>query len=222
LHRRGYRQSAVEAPVKENLAAALLLRSGWPEIAAAGGAFADPMCGSGTFVIEAALIAGQHAPGLLRRRFGFERWLGHDAEAWTAVRDAAQAQSTLGALERGRFSGSDVSQDAVRATLANATRAGIAECVTVQRREIEDLEPGKFASGLVFVNPPYGARLGEVGDLAPLYRSLGNALMRCFPAGKPASLRQSAARSRARAARAPLAHLFQRPDRVSPAAVRAR
>ena len=95
LHRRGYRQSAVEAPVKENLAAALLLRSGWPEIAAAGGAFADPMCGSGTFVIEAALIAGQHAPGLFRRRFGFERWLGHDAAAWTTVRDAAQAQSTL-------------------------------------------------------------------------------------------------------------------------------
>jgi len=181
LHRRGYRQSAVEAPVKENLAAALLLRSGWPEIAAAGGAFADPMCGSGTFVIEAALIAGQHAPGLFRRRFGFERWLGHDAAAWTAVREEAQAQSTLTALERGRFSGSDVSLDAVRATLANATRAGIGECVAIQRRALEDLEPNKFAAGLVFVNPPYGARLGEVGDLAPLYRSLGDALMRCFP-----------------------------------------
>ena len=79
LHRRGYRQSGVEAPLKENLAAALLLRCGWPAIAASGGAFVDPMCGSGTLVIEAALIAADFAPGLLRRRFGFERWLQHDA-----------------------------------------------------------------------------------------------------------------------------------------------
>ena len=79
LHRRGYRQSGVEAPLKENLAAALLLRAGWPEIAERGGSFVDPMCGSGTLVIEAALIAARVAPGLLRRRFGFERWRGHDA-----------------------------------------------------------------------------------------------------------------------------------------------
>jgi 23S rRNA (guanine2445-N2)-methyltransferase / 23S rRNA (guanine2069-N7)-methyltransferase len=181
LHRRGYRQSAVEAPVKENLAAALLLRSGWPEIAAQGGAFADPMCGSGTFVIEAALIAAHHAPGLFRRRFGFDRWLGHDADAWSALRSEAESQSTLGQLEPGRFSGSDANLDAARAALANVARAGLGERVTISRRSIEDLTPSRFESGLVFVNPPYGARLGEVGELAPLYRVLGETLLRCYP-----------------------------------------
>jgi 23S rRNA (guanine2445-N2)-methyltransferase / 23S rRNA (guanine2069-N7)-methyltransferase len=181
LHRRGYRQSAVEAPVKENLAAALLLRCGWPEIAEAGGAFADPMCGSGTFVIEAAMIAAHHAPGLYRRRFGFERWLGHDAAAWSALRAAAEAQSTVSQLEPGRFSGSDVDLAAVRAALANVARAGLAERAAIARRSIEDLEPSRFTSGLVFVNPPYGARLGEVNELAPLYRALGEALLRSFP-----------------------------------------
>ncbi|NIQ98368.1 MAG: 23S rRNA (guanine(2445)-N(2))/(guanine(2069)-N(7))-methyltransferase, partial [Desulfuromonadales bacterium] len=82
LHRRGYRQEAGEAPLKENLAAALLIYCGWPEIAAAGGAFCDPMCGSGTLPIEAALIAGDVAPGLLRKRFGFEKWTGHDDALW--------------------------------------------------------------------------------------------------------------------------------------------
>ena len=92
LHRRGYRQSGVEAPLKENLAAALLLRCGWPAIAAEGGAFVDPMCGSGTLVIEAALMAADVAPGLLRRRFGFERWLQHDAALWQSLREAALAR----------------------------------------------------------------------------------------------------------------------------------
>jgi 23S rRNA (guanine2445-N2)-methyltransferase / 23S rRNA (guanine2069-N7)-methyltransferase len=181
LHRRGYRQSAVEAPVKENLAAALLLRSGWSEIAASGGAFADPMCGSGTLVIEAALIAAHHAPGLFRRRFGFERWLGHDAGLWTTLRSEAESQSRLAQLEPGRFSGSDASLEAVRATLANVARAGLGDRATISRRSIEDLAPSPFASGLVFVNPPYGARLGEAGELAPLYRALGAALLRCYP-----------------------------------------
>jgi 23S rRNA (guanine2445-N2)-methyltransferase / 23S rRNA (guanine2069-N7)-methyltransferase len=181
LHRRGYRQSAVEAPVKENLAAALLLRSGWPEIAAKGGAFADPMCGSGTFVIEAALIAANHAPGLFRRHFGFERWLGHDVAAWSTVRSDVESRSTLSQLEPGRFSGSDASLEAVRAALANVARAGLGERVTISRRSIEELTPTRFASGLVFVNPPYGARLGEVGELASLYRALGAALLRCYP-----------------------------------------
>jgi len=87
LHRRGYRQSGVEAPLKENLAAALLLRCGWPAIAADGGAFADPMCGSGTLVIEAALMAADVAPGLLRRRFGFERWRQHQPDTWAELRE---------------------------------------------------------------------------------------------------------------------------------------
>jgi 23S rRNA (guanine2445-N2)-methyltransferase / 23S rRNA (guanine2069-N7)-methyltransferase len=98
LHRRGYRQAGVDAPLKENLAAALLVRSGWPAVAEAGGAFYDPMCGSGTLVIEAALIAANVAPGLLRRRFGFERWLGHDAATWQALKSEADARRRIDAL----------------------------------------------------------------------------------------------------------------------------
>ncbi|MCE5191341.1 MAG: THUMP domain-containing protein, partial [Actinomycetia bacterium] len=91
LHRRGYRAPGeqAEAPLKENLAAALLVRAGWPAIARAGGSLFDPMCGSGTLVIEGALMAADRAPGLLRQRWGFDGWLGHDADVWHAVLDEA-------------------------------------------------------------------------------------------------------------------------------------
>ena len=154
LHQRGYRQSAVEAPIKENLAAALLLRCGWPGIAEAGGAFVDPMCGSGTLVIEAALIAGRIAPGLLRRRFGFERWRQHDGELWARLRADALAARTLDVLEPGRLRGFDRDQSAIRASLANANRAGLAECLVFERRELAQLPAATAATGLALVNPP--------------------------------------------------------------------
>jgi 23S rRNA (guanine2445-N2)-methyltransferase / 23S rRNA (guanine2069-N7)-methyltransferase len=181
LHERGYRQSRVEAPLKENLAAALLLRCGWPEIAAAGGAFVDPMCGSGTLVIEAALMAGQVAPGLLRRRFGFERWRQHDADLWARLRETALAARRMESLGRGRLRGFDHDQTAIRASLANTNRAGLAEHVVLERRELEQLAPATESTGLALVNPPYGVRLGEEGELEPLYAALGQALLRCHP-----------------------------------------
>ena len=92
LHRRGYRGEAGEAPLKENVAAGILLRAGWPQLAAEGAGFLDPMCGSGTLVIEAALIAAHRAPGLGREYFGFLGWRGHDPQLWARVRAAAQAQ----------------------------------------------------------------------------------------------------------------------------------
>jgi 23S rRNA (guanine2445-N2)-methyltransferase / 23S rRNA (guanine2069-N7)-methyltransferase len=147
LHRRGYRQSGVEAPLKENLAAALLLRCGWPAIAAQGGAFVDPMCGSGTFVIEAALIAADIAPGLLRRRFGFERWRQHDASAWSALREAAVARRNLEVLGRGRFRGFDRDQTAIRASLANSGRAGVGDHVVFERRELASLASAQEPAG---------------------------------------------------------------------------
>ena len=98
LHRRGYRGRQGPAPLRETLAAAVLLRAGWPEIAAAGGAFVDPMCGSGTLPIEAALLAGDIAPGLLRRRFGFEGWRGHDAALWQRLRTDDEARRGGGRL----------------------------------------------------------------------------------------------------------------------------
>ena len=180
LHRRGYRQSGVEAPLKENLAAALLLRAGWPGIALAGGAFADPMCGSGTLVIEAALIAAAIAPGLLRRRFAFERWLQHDAAAWQQLREQAVAARRLESPEPGRLRGYDRDLTAIRASLANSNRAGLGDRLVFERRELGGLEPAQEANGLVLVNPPYGARLGEEETLAPVYAELGQTLMRCF------------------------------------------
>ena len=139
LHQRGYRQSALEAPLKENLAAALLLRCGWSEIAAAGGAFVDPMCGSGTLVIEAALIAARIAPGLLRRRFGFERWRQHDPATWTRLRDEALAARLMETLVPGRLRGFDRDQSAIRAAIANASRAGLADALVFERREVAQL-----------------------------------------------------------------------------------
>jgi len=181
LHRRGYRQSGVEAPMKENLAAALLMRCGWPAIAAEGGAFADPMCGSGTLVVEAALMAAHVAPGLLRRRFGFERWLQHDSRAWNDLREAALAQRDLAALGTGRLRGYDRDQTAIRASLANAGRAGIGDHVFFERREVTSLPAATEPTGLVLVNPPYGARLEDESTLGPLYAQLGQALIGRFP-----------------------------------------
>jgi 23S rRNA (guanine2445-N2)-methyltransferase / 23S rRNA (guanine2069-N7)-methyltransferase len=181
LHRRGYRQAGVEAPLKENLAAALLLRSGWASMAAQGAAFYDPMCGSGTLVIEAALIAAAIAPGLLRKRFGFERWLQHDAVLWDELRGKAESERKLDTLEVGRCAGSDRDQSAIRAALANANRAGLGNHLLFDRRDVSNLPATKYATGLVVVNPPYGVRIGDPEKIEALYASLGDKLLRCFP-----------------------------------------
>jgi len=208
LHRRGYRQAGVEAPLKENLAAALLLRCGWPETAARGGAFADPMCGSGTLVIEAGLIAADVAPGLLRKRFGFDRWLGHDAPAWDLLRTEARARTRIDDLEPGRLRGSDASQDAVRAAIANSNRAGLGDHLIFERRAIADLTPSDRAPGLVLVNPPYGARLGAAAGLGALYRELGAALLRCYPGWDAAVLTGNPPLGRELGLRAQRTHTF--------------
>ncbi len=181
LHRRGYRQSGVEAPLKENLAAALLVRCGWPAMADAGASFVDPMCGSGTLVIEAALMAAEVAPGLLRRRFGFERWLQHDAAAWEELRAAALARRRTDTLGQGRFRGYDRDQTAIRAALANSGRSAVGDHLVFERRGLAELPRAAEAQGLVLVNPPYGVRLEEVATLEPLYAQLGTRLMECFP-----------------------------------------
>ena len=181
LHRRGYRQSGVEAPLKENLAAALLLRCGWPTIAAEGGGFADPMCGSGTLVIEAALMAADIAPGLLRRRFGFERWRQHRPETWEELRAEALARRRPEAVSPGRFRGYDRDQSAIRAALANSGRCGVGDHIVFERRELAQCPRASEPQGLVLVNPPYGARLEEVASLEPTYALLGTKLMECFP-----------------------------------------
>ncbi len=208
LHRRGYRQSGVEAPLKENLAAALLLRAGWPEIAERGGPFLDPMCGSGTLVIEAALMAARIAPGLLRRRFGFERWRQHDAATWAALREAAEARRDLASLGAGRLRGFDREQSAVRAAIANANAAGLGDHVVFERRDLSNLEKTALPPGLVMVNPPYGVRLGDEEKLAPLYATLGSRLIACFPGWEAAVFTGNPPLGRALRLRAYRQHAF--------------
>jgi 23S rRNA (guanine2069-N7)-methyltransferase / 23S rRNA (guanine2445-N2)-methyltransferase len=176
LHRRGYRGGQGAAPLKENLAAAILLRAGWPAVAAAGGGFVDPMCGSGTLPIEAALIAADIAPGLLRERFGFERWKGHDPDAWAAVRRAAEARRQPELLTPGRIRGFDRDPVAIRDAEANALRAGLDKRLFFQRAELAKLPAAPAPAGLVAVNPPYGERIGEAEELRALYALLGERL----------------------------------------------
>ena len=173
LHRRGYRERQLVAPLKENLAASILLRAQWPRIAAAGGSFVDPMCGSGTLPIEAALIAGDVAPGQLRSRFGFTRWRGHDARLWDRLVAEARERQSRGKLAPGRFFGFDADPAAIRAAAGNAARAGLAGVVQFSRAPLDALPPAPAATGLLATNPPYGERLGQAEDLQVLYATLG-------------------------------------------------
>jgi 23S rRNA (guanine2445-N2)-methyltransferase / 23S rRNA (guanine2069-N7)-methyltransferase len=176
LHRRGYRGGQGAAPLKENLAAAILLRAGWPAIAAAGGSFVDPMCGSGTLPIEAALIAADIAPGLLRGGFGLERWRQHDPDAWAAVRTAAERRRQLALLTPGRIRGYDRDPSAIRDAEANAAAAGLDKRLLFQRCELAKLPAAHAPTGLLAVNPPYGERIGGTEELRALYALLGERL----------------------------------------------
>ena len=194
LHRRGYRRAAGPAPLKENVAAALLLRAGWPEIAAEGGALVDPMCGSGTIPIEGALIAGDIAPGLSREGFGFESWKMHLPELWQSLVEEAE-ERRRGGLERiPRITGFDKDRRSVTAAVESARVLGIEGNVHFEKRELSSaLPPGKKLgkgryAGLVAVNPPYGIRLGNKDELLPLYRGLGRVLKHSFPGWKAAIL----------------------------------
>ncbi|MEA1048766.1 bifunctional 23S rRNA (guanine(2069)-N(7))-methyltransferase RlmK/23S rRNA (guanine(2445)-N(2))-methyltransferase RlmL [Lamprobacter modestohalophilus] len=148
LHRRGWRIQGGAAPLKETLAAALLLRAGWPEIAAGGGELLDPLCGIGTLVIEGALIAADIAPGLRRDYWGFSGWRGHDQAAWSAWRtllaEAKERRATgLHRLARSstRLRGSDLDPAAIKAAHANASHAGLAGHVQFERQALEDCRP---------------------------------------------------------------------------------
>ncbi|TVP77393.1 bifunctional 23S rRNA (guanine(2069)-N(7))-methyltransferase RlmK/23S rRNA (guanine(2445)-N(2))-methyltransferase RlmL [Thioalkalivibrio sp.] len=182
LHRRGYRREGRTAPLKENLAAAMLFRADWPELASEGGAFVDPMCGSGTLLIEAAWMAGDCAPGLLRRHYGFLNWRGHDDAAWESLLDEALERREQGIGHLPPILGFDEDPDALETTHDHLTRAGLSGRVQAERREIGQARPpGGAVRGLVATNPPYGERLGEAHELLPLYLRLGETLKRHFP-----------------------------------------
>ncbi len=182
LHRRGYRGAAGEAPLKENVAAGVLVRSGWPNLAGSGAEFLDPMCGSGTLVIEAALMAAHCAPGLRREYFGFLGWRGHDEALWRRVREEANAPCLAAAEPTTIIRGLDHNPAAVRDARANAERAGISRWVRFEVGELSRAAPASESStrGLLCTNPPYGVRLDSLEAARAVHRELGETLRARF------------------------------------------
>ena len=184
LHQRGYRLGKGLAPLKENLAAGMLLRAGWPEVYAAGGGLVDPMCGSGTLLIEAALMVADVAPGLRRDYFGFLGWRGHDGALWKTLHEEAQARALHGAQSlRPVFFGFDRDASVLREAVHNAQYAQMSGFVHLGKQSLEHLHrPHELATpGLVICNPPYGERMGADAGLVDLYRLLGTTLKSEFP-----------------------------------------
>ena len=181
LHRRGYRRDGGVAPLKENLAAAILLKAGWPEIAAAGGSLLDPLCGSGTLPIEAALIAGDVAPGLGRDYFGFLGWRQHAEDEWQELIAEAEFRQRQGRDKMPSIVGFDADSASVRAAQQNAKRAGVGDRVHLERRELDQARPAKNRTGLLVANPPYGERMGDEVELVELYTRIGELLKNRFP-----------------------------------------
>lgn len=172
LHRRGYRQEIAKAPLRETLAAAMVLASGWRS----GEPLLDPMCGSGTIPIEAALIARGVAPGL-KREFQFMSWPSFDQALWNEILEKARRSMTASSE---KIRGSDRDAGAIQAAARNAERAGVAdtvhfsvEAISQALGELEELATG---TGWILTNPPYGIRIGESDDLRNLYARLGTAL----------------------------------------------
>ncbi|SIQ26484.1 23S rRNA m(2)G-2445 methyltransferase [Aeromonas sp. RU39B] len=195
LHQRAYRQGTGEAPLKENLAVAMLLRSGW-----AGEPLLDPMCGSGTLLIEAAFIAADVAPGLNRPRWGFENWLGHDPALWQSLKMEAQVRAKRG-LGRvgGKIIGRDSDERVLAKARANAKAAGVGHLIEFSVGDAVKLtNPLKGAPvvegtavGMLICNPPYGERLGEFPALIEVHQALGDALRREFQGWKVSILSAS-------------------------------
>jgi len=181
LHKRGYRESGVTAPLKENLAAAILLRAGWSEIAQNGGSLVDPMCGSGTLPIEAALIAADIAPGLQREHWGFLNWKKHDVKAWETLLDEARSRKAKGLKNLPSIQGSDCNPSAARAAQTNVEQAGLTDFIQIDHLELEQCRAADpDHPGLVVINPPYGERLGAESNLADLYFRVGQLLKEHF------------------------------------------
>lgn len=177
LHRRGYRAAGGRAPLRENLAAALLWRAGWPERAARGESLFDPFCGSGTLVIEAALMATHTAPGLLRRTAPPGRWLGHDPQLWRDAHSAADDE--VQRWEGPPLLGSDIDPEVVATARSNARRAGVGAITGFAVDDALTAEPPE-EPGLLISNLPYGERVASAQELVKLYSLLGDRLKRHF------------------------------------------
>ncbi|PSV27498.1 MULTISPECIES: bifunctional 23S rRNA (guanine(2069)-N(7))-methyltransferase RlmK/23S rRNA (guanine(2445)-N(2))-methyltransferase RlmL [unclassified Photobacterium] len=185
LHQRGYRSEAGKAPLRETHAAALVMKSGWtPEQA-----LLDPMCGSGTLVIEAAMIAAEIAPGLKRKRWGFESIKDFDQEAWLEIHAEATVKSRRGpAKVTTKFFGREMDRRVLAIARDNAGRAGVKDLIDFEYGDATQLvRPEGFETGIILCNPPYGERLGTTPELIALYKEFGNRLKLAF-AGSVAAI----------------------------------
>ena len=181
LHKRHYRDQKVVAPIKENLAAAMLQRSHWQEIAQQGGSLIDPMCGSGTLLIEAAMIAADYAPGLLRDYFGFIEWKKHDKECWQQLKEEAEQRRLIGMEKMPTIVGFDNSRHVVSRALHNIELAGLTGKIHVEKRDIGEASAAEsWQKGLIISNPPYGERLGDEEQTSELYSQFGEVLKEQF------------------------------------------
>ncbi|MCH1919285.1 bifunctional 23S rRNA (guanine(2069)-N(7))-methyltransferase RlmK/23S rRNA (guanine(2445)-N(2))-methyltransferase RlmL [Shewanella sp. A3A] len=184
LHQRGYRHGTGEAPLKENLAANMLARAQWDKTTPVF----DPFCGSGTILIEAALMACDVAPGLLRERYGFESWAQHDAALWQSLLDEASGRASLGRKRcELKFAGSDIDSRMVALAKRNAANAGVDHLIEFNVTNVLNTEP-PFEQGYLISNPPYGERLGNVSTLLQLYFQWGEMLKQQFGGWKMALL----------------------------------
>lgn len=172
LHRRGYRTEQTLAPINEVTAAGMVLLTEWDGT----GAFVDPMCGSGTILIEAALYAKNIAPGLFKKHFGFMHWKNYDRVLWQTLVDEAKAKiketDTI-------FLGSDKTFKAIEIARANATRAGLDEDIRLSNKRFEEVKAPQGIKGMVVINPPYGERL-PIEEIGPFYKEMGDKLKQEF------------------------------------------
>ena len=185
LHKRGYREFAGNAPIRETLAASMLYRAKWPDYYSKGLPFYDPMCGSGTIVIEAAMMAANIAPGLLReqsgRKFGFYGWKQFDSQAWQTILDDAEEKRKLGLRELPVICGSDNDEKLVGIARNNIKDAGLPSFIKISLQDASsDLKPYTEEQGLIVTNPPYGKRIGQVQLLRTLYHRFGQQLKANF------------------------------------------
>ena len=175
LHRRFYRTEGGVAPLKENLAAALLLRAHWPQLARKGAPLVDPLCGSGTLLIEGAFMAMDRAPGLLRKSFGFSKWKQHDPALWQRLLKDAEERFQKGVQKVSqRFFGFDRDPEIIAQARSNAFRAGIGDFVSFRVQDINALTtPETTSPGLLITNPPYGERMGKKNEPRKPLRNTG-------------------------------------------------
>ena len=183
LHKRAYREQGALAPLKENLAAAILMMAGWPklvkDVPPQELSLLDPMCGSGTIPIEAAMMAANRAPGLKRDYFGFLGWQGHVPLVWKRLLQEAEELEIKDRKKLPRIVGYDEDFRVIPIALKNVDLAGLTGRVHIEKRGFDQAE--KISErGICVINPPYGERLGEVEDLKPLYKQMGDTFKQKF------------------------------------------